>query len=101
MTLGARLHSLAQQEFEDAVDYLEAERPGAGLALNTAVEAAIAHLCRFPQAGAIARGQIRRWLVLPNTRWKYTIYYRVKPDHIRVLAITHQRRQPFYWLGRR
>jgi hypothetical protein len=38
------------------------------------------------------------WLL---ARFPYSILYRVRADHIRVLAIAHQNRRPFYWRGRR
>jgi hypothetical protein len=30
-----------------------------------------------------------------------SVLYRVRDDHIRILAIAHQKRRPFYWRGRR
>jgi toxin ParE1/3/4 len=96
-----RFHPLAQQELDEAVDFLEAERPGTGLALAAAVEQALLQVCEYPQSGPVVRAQIRSKLVLPTHRWHYAVIYRIKPDHIRVLAVAHQRRQPFYWLARR
>lgn len=40
-------------------------------------------------------------VVQPSSRWTFTIHYRFKPGLVRILAIAHQARQPFYWLGRR
>ncbi|WP_438003790.1 hypothetical protein [Sorangium sp. So ce321] len=40
---------------------------------------------------------VRWWLV---RRFPYSVLYRVRDDHIRILAIAHQNRRPFYWRGR-
>jgi plasmid stabilization system protein ParE len=101
LSLPYRFHPLAQQELDEAVDYLEAERPGTGLALADAVEQALFQVCEYPKFGPLVRSDIRSKLVLPSNRWHYAIFYRIKRDHIRVLAIAHHRRQPFYWLARR
>jgi len=100
VSLPYRFHPLAQQELEAAVNLLESERPTTGLELATAVETAIEHVSQFPESAPITRGHVRAKLVLPASQWPYTVFYRVKADHIRVLAIGHQRRHPFYWLGR-
>jgi len=92
---------LAEHELQATVDFLESERPGTGFELASAVETAIMQACQFPESAPLARGQVRAKLVLPSSRWPYTVFYRIKPDHIRVLALGHHRRQPFYWLGRR
>jgi plasmid stabilization system protein ParE len=101
LSLPYQFHPLAQQELDEAVDFLEAERPGTGLALAAAVERAIHQICEHPQSGPLVRAHIRSRLVLPARRWHYTVFYRVKHDHLRVLAVAHQKRQPFYWFARR
>ena len=100
MSLPYRFHPLAEQELEASADLLESERPGIGSEFANAVERAILQVCEHPQSSPVARGQVRAKLVLPSTRWPYTVFYRQKGDHIRVLAVAHQKRQPFYWLGR-
>ena len=101
MSLPYRFHPLAEQELSEAVESLEAERPGTGLALAAAVEQAILQVCEYPQGAPMLRPNIRAKAVLPTRRWHYAIIYRAQPGYIRVLAIAHRRRQPFYWLGRR
>jgi len=101
VTLPFRFHPLAEQELEATVDLLESEQPGTGLELAAAVETAIMQVCQLPESAPALRGHVRTKLVLPSSRWPYTVFYRIKPDHIRILALGHQKRQPFYWLGRR
>jgi hypothetical protein len=92
---------LAERELQATVDLLESEQPGTGLELLSAVETAIMQVCQFPESAPIASGLVRAKLVLPSSRLPYTVFYRIKPDHIRVLALGHHRRHPFYWLSRR
>lgn len=101
MTLPFRFHPLAERELQATVDLFEFEQSGTGLELLSAVENAIMQVCQFPESAPIARGSVRAKLVLPFSRWPYTVFYRIKPDHIRFLALGHHRRQPFYWLSRR
>ena len=99
--LPCEFHPLAEAELEESVAFYEAAAPGKGLELAEQIRAAIEELQRFPEAAPLVRGSIRCKLVQPDTRWHYTIYYRVKPDCLRILAVAHQKRQPFYWFGRR
>ena len=94
-------HPLAAWELEEAVEHYEAIVPGKGLELAHQVRAAIAQVCEFPESAPITRGSVRSVVVQPTSRWEYTIHYRAKPNLVRVLAVAHQARQPFYWFGRR
>lgn len=94
-------HPMAEKELDEAVEHYQAISPGKGLELARQVRAAILQVCEFPDSAPITRGTIRSVVVQPDTRWDYTVHYRVKSTHIRVLAVAHQARQPFYWFGRR
>lgn len=101
MSLLYVFHPLAAVELDEAVDYYELAQAGKGLELAQAVEQAIEHICSFPELAPATRGTVRSKLVMPSTRWHYTIHYRVKDGVVRILAVAHQKRQPFYWFGRR
>lgn len=94
-------HPQAAEEFEAAVAYYESVASGKGLEFAAQVQAAIEHICLFPEAAPVTRGTVRSKGIQPSTRWRYTIHYRVTPDGIRILAVAHHRRQPFYWIARR
>lgn len=97
MNLPFEFHPLAEAELEEAAAYLEAETPGIGLDFLEVVEAALKDISDFPASCPVVRGTVRGKVI---SRFRYTIYYRIKVDHIRVLAVAHQSRAPFYWLGR-
>ena len=88
-------------ELDAAVAYYEAVQPGKGLELARQVRAAIEQLRMFPESAPVARGAVRSIVVQPTSRWSYTLHYRVRPTGIRILAVAHQKRQPFYWVTRR
>ena len=94
-------HPVAVRELDEAVDHYEALAPSKGLELARSVRAAIAQICAHPDSAPISRGTVRSIVVQPDTRWTFTVHYRAKQDHIRILAVAHHARQPFYWFGRR
>jgi len=99
--LSYEFHPLAEAELDAAVGYYEALQPGKGLELAREKQTAIEQLRRFPESGPVARGSVRSLVVQPSSRWSYTVHYRIKSAGLRILAIAHQKRQPFYWFGRR
>ena len=90
-------HELAEIELNDAAIFFENEREGLGLRFLMAMEAAVTHIQEHPQASPVIINNIRRKLL---RRFPYSIFYSIKPDRIRVLAVANQRRRPFYWHGR-
>lgn len=81
----------------EAAEYFEREHPRLGAALIDAVEACVAEIVEFPEAGAILSGAVRRRLV---RRFPYGVLYTIRPDHIRVLAVMHAKRRPMHWIDR-
>ncbi len=91
-------HEFAQGELNEAAAYYAQARPGLGEAFIVEVEQAVAALAASPLAGTEVEGGVRWWLV---KRFPYSVLYRLHDDQIRILAIAHQKRRPFYWRGRR
>ena len=46
----------------------------------------------------VLRGRVRKMRV---ARFPYAVLYSIVSDQIRVIAVAHDRRRPFYWSGRR
>ncbi len=98
MTLPIVFHELAERELNDAASYYNAqERPGLVEAFFAEVERVLNLLAAKPMAGTVALGEIRQWRL---RRFPYNMVYRIRDDHIRVLAIAAHKRRPAYWLGR-
>jgi plasmid stabilization system protein ParE len=97
VTLPVIFHDLAEGELNEAAAYYAQARPGLGDAFIAEVQRAIESLADAPLAGREVEKDVRWWLV---KRFPYSVLYRVRDDHIRILAIAHQKRRPFYWRGR-
>lgn len=98
MSLPVVFHELAEEELNEAAAYYAEARPGLGEAFLNEAHRAVEALSSSPLAGTVVDRDVRWWLL---SRFPYSILYRVRPDHIRVLAIAHQKRRPLYWRGRR
>ncbi len=98
MTVPVIFHELAEDELNEAAAYYAQARPGLGDAFVAEVQNAVDALAAAPLVGTQIENQVRWWLV---RRFPFSVLYRVRTDHIRILAIAHQKRRPFYWRGRR
>jgi toxin ParE1/3/4 len=98
MILPAIFHNQADSELNEAAAYYARARMGLGDAFLAEVQRSVDQLCATPLAGQLVEKDVRWWVV---RRFPYSILYRVRSDHIRILAIAHHKRRPFYWRGRR
>ncbi len=87
----------AKQELDDAVNYLELEFEGLGVRFKSEVKLAVQRIARHPIAWSIERGDVRKFLL---HKFPYKLLYSVEADHIFVIAIAHQHREPDYWIDR-
>jgi plasmid stabilization system protein ParE len=91
-------HGTARIEFNEAADYYDAEHRGLGLLFIDAVNRAVTQIREFPESCKVLRDRNRAKHV---DGFPYSIVYSFVDGHVRVLAIAHHRRRPFYWSGRR
>ena len=91
-------HDRAEEELNEAASYYASARPGLGEAFVAEVHRAVEALLATPLGGAVLEGNVRRWLV---KRFPYSVLYRILDDHVRILAIAHQKRRSYYWRKRR
>lgn len=87
----------ARDEYQDAVRYYEQQFPGLGARLTEELRAALRRMSSWPLAFSVERGDIRRVLL---ERFPYKILYSIEADHLYVIAIAHQHREPDYWSKR-
>jgi plasmid stabilization system protein ParE len=92
-----RFHGFAELELEEASDYYGRATPGLQEAFLAEVERGCRLLSEFPEVGALVRQGVRK-LVLK--RFPYSLFYTVREDGVRIVAIGHQHRRPFYWRRR-
>jgi plasmid stabilization system protein ParE len=92
-----RLQSGAEADLADALLWYEEQAAGLGLQFLRAVEARFASIVRSPELYPVVFRGVRRALV---RRFPYSVFYRVDPDAITVLACVHSRSHPRRWQSR-
>ena len=92
------IHEAAEAEINEAADFYDIESPGLGSVFIDEIQRAIGNISEFPEAASLVRGRVRKRLI---AKFPYSLVYSARPDGIRILAVAHQKRRPFYWRGRR
>ncbi|MEN6334729.1 MAG: type II toxin-antitoxin system RelE/ParE family toxin [Phycisphaerales bacterium] len=92
------IHEAAEAELNEAADFYDLRSSGLGSAFIDEVHYAIGKIAEFPEAAPLIQDRVRRRHI---ARFPYSLIYSVRRDEIRVLAVAHQRRRPFYWRSRR
>jgi toxin ParE1/3/4 len=90
-------HPDAEVELIEAAQFYEQRLPTLGAQFLEAADLAIQAIMVAPDRWRIIAENIRYYLM---PRFPYAIYYRVFPDHIRILAFKHHSRHPDYWRHR-
>jgi toxin ParE1/3/4 len=98
VSLALAVHEIAVAEINEAVDFYDLENPGLGSVFIDEIQRAIESILDSPDAAPLIRGRVRKRIV---TKFPYSLIYSVRQDEIRILAVAHQKRRPFYWRGRR
>jgi plasmid stabilization system protein ParE len=91
------IHEAAEVEINEAADFYDARSPGLGGTFLDEVERALGRITEFPEAAPLVRGRVRKRSL---AKFPYSLVYSIRPDEIRILAVAHQKRRPFYWRGR-
>lgn len=98
MRLDFSLHRDVREEFRKSIIYYKDNAPPQIAAeFLDAVDAAIEFLRDHPLSAPLVFKDVRR-KVIP--KFPFTVYYYVRDTRLRVIAIAHQSRRPYYWIGR-
>ena len=92
------IHEAAEAEINEAADFYDLESPGLGSVFLDEIQRALQSIVDFPEAAPLVRGCVRKRIV---TKFPYSLLYSTRGSEIRVLAVAHHKRRPFYWRGRR
>ncbi len=92
------IHEAAEIEIEEAVDFYDMQSPGLGDAFIDEFQRSLKRISEFPYAAPLIQSRVRKRLM---DRFPFSVIYSVRTDQIRILAIAHHKRRPFYWRGRR
>ena len=90
-------HPAAEAELVQAARFYEERVPSLGADFLDRIDLGINSIKSDPLRNRIIESDIRRY---PLPRFPFAIYYRILPDHLRILAIKHHRRHPDYWRER-
>lgn len=97
MPLSCIFDPAARQEFHDAVDYYAAHGAQSATRLVDAVEAAVLHLCEYPDAWPRVEGGLRR---CPVEGYPYWLLYSHTAERATIMVVCHSSREPEYWRER-
>jgi toxin ParE1/3/4 len=87
--LAPKRHPLVRADLQSAFDWYEDELPGLGGEFLGDFRAAYRRLLQDPMLYAVRFASVRR---LNLNRFPYGIFYVIKPEEIRVLAVLHASR---------
>jgi plasmid stabilization system protein ParE len=94
MSLSLWFHPDAETELNDGADYYAVQSPGLDRQFIAEIERSLAQIVAFPEAAAPVRERTRSKVL---RGYPYSLMYSVTDSAIRVLAVAHQKRRPFYW----
>lgn len=87
----------AQEDLADAVEFLEKRSPGLRDKFRDEVRRALTRLQDNPRVGPEIAPGIRK---LRLRRFPYDLTYEILQMEVRVLTVSHHRREPRHWIGR-
>jgi plasmid stabilization system protein ParE len=98
MTRKVSINEAAENEINEAADFYDLESPGLGSVFLDEIDFSIKRILQFPDSSPILKGRVRMMVL---RKFPYSVAYSVLPLEIRLLAVAHQKRRPFYWRNRR
>jgi len=90
-------HHDAEKELEEIEKYYDDIRDELGDRFRDEIQLTISRILKRPHAWQPLSSIIRRCRL---DTFPYGLVYHVKPDGIRILAVTHLHRDPNYWVDR-
>jgi plasmid stabilization system protein ParE len=97
MSLPVSLHSLARAELNESTDYYNEVSADVATRFLDDFEATVQNITANPTSFLRVTGSVHRkaFAVFP-----FFLFYSVRSGEIRILAVSHQSRRPFYWSDR-
>ena len=87
----------AEQEFFDAIEYLNSEGEGLGYEFADEVKSTLERVIQYPKAWHPLSKRTHR---CRTKRFPYFIVYQIRPDTILIIAVMHLHRDPENWKKR-
>ena len=93
-----QFHPGAEVEHLSRVKYYEAQRSGVGAQYLADFEQTMAHICESPGRYKLHRAPHIRALSFRS--FPCSVIYREASGFVQLLAVSHHRQQPGYWVAR-
>ena len=87
----------AINEVIETANYYESRQRGLGRLFDNEFESGLQRIIERPQSWPKQFGEIRRYRL---NRFPYGIFYRLDEGVLKVIAVAHLKRKPFYWIDR-
>ena len=97
MNYSVRYHPEAEAELIEAATYLNKETAGLGNLFLDDLQQTLDLIIDTPKISPVIEEKVRRKLFL---KFPYSLIYSLVNLEMRILAVAHQRRRPFYWQDR-
>jgi plasmid stabilization system protein ParE len=94
--MNIRFLNPAEGEMLEAAQFYEDQAVGLGDRFLDEVEGCVELLLDRPHIGRLV-GEFRRF---PLRKFPFTLIYTIEDNDLVVVAVSHQRRRPGYWMGR-
>jgi plasmid stabilization system protein ParE len=96
MSLPIRFLQEADEEYRSAYQYYSDKSEDVAANFEKAIQTRLSWISDEPERYPI-RGGLRRCVL---TKYPYNIHYRIMASFVQVVAVSHQKRRPGYWLSR-
>lgn len=93
-----RFHPGAEAEHFEAIAFFESRQVGLGAAYLTEFEASMAQVAEMPHRYRVERKPDIRCFFLK--RFPFKVIFREVAGEVQILAVSHKRRRPGYWVDR-
>jgi plasmid stabilization system protein ParE len=97
MSLTVRFLPEARTEYDEAVDWYEAQRPGLGARFIAAVRTVLQSISSIPTLHQVVHADVRQAVV---RRFPYVVLYREDGGELVIVAVFHTSRDPAIWQAR-
>ena len=97
MSLRLVFRRAAQLEFDQAAWWYDGQRPGLGVEFVGEIQRILETIAEHPAQYPITDGDVRGAFV---PRFPFCVYFRVKTNHVVIVAVFHTSREPSDWQGR-
>lgn len=88
-------HPEAAAEAREAREYLRQQDPELAAKFDQEIGELTDRIAKRPESFPLFHAEVRKAVM---RRFRYTVFFEHDESQVRILAVSHQRRKPDYWL---